>query len=177
MADLLPCPFCGGRADFEQITDSGTFATWSVGCQSSESDCIGYQMLAHYNRKCEAAEAWNKRAPHPLHHAQGVPEPRGWERRNIGPDGSPFSDWYWTDDKPTPENMKFDGYLSYEYRPLYAGCAVTSTQSATPHIAEMTRIIAQNNDCDKECAKYPEGCGCAKAAAEALAISSTERST
>jgi hypothetical protein len=63
---LLPCPFCGGPADFEQITGSGSsFATWSVGCQSSETDCIGYQMLAHYNRKCEAAEAWNKRPTPP----------------------------------------------------------------------------------------------------------------
>ena len=61
---LLPCPFCGGQADFEEVTAmGGTFTYWSVGCQSSESDCIGYQMLAHYNRKCEAAEAWNRRAP------------------------------------------------------------------------------------------------------------------
>jgi hypothetical protein len=61
---LLPCPFCGGAADFEEVKPmGGDFTYWSVGCQSSESDCIGYQMLAHYNRKSEAAEAWNKRAP------------------------------------------------------------------------------------------------------------------
>lgn len=45
----------------------------------------------------------------------------GWQRRNIGKDGAPWSAWYMADDTPTPENMKWDGYLSYEYRPLYAG--------------------------------------------------------
>lgn len=53
---------------------------------------------------------------------------QAWQRRNIGPDGSPFSNWYLTEDKPTPENMKFDGYLSYEYRPLYAGPALPSAE-------------------------------------------------
>jgi hypothetical protein len=48
-------------------------------------------------------------------------QPVAWQRRNIGPDGTPWSSWYMADDEPTPENMKWDGYLSYEYRPLYAG--------------------------------------------------------
>lgn len=67
---LLPCPFCGGPADFEECPQgskgfTAAFVTWSVGCQNSDEDCIGYQMLAHFNRKLEAAEAWNKRAPVP----------------------------------------------------------------------------------------------------------------
>lgn len=35
-----------------------------------------------------------------------------------------------------------------------------SSADCGPDIEEMTRIVASNNDCDKECAKYPEGCGC-----------------
>jgi hypothetical protein len=54
--------------------------------------------------------------------------PVSYQRRNIGPNGTPFSAWYPADDKPTPENMKFDGYLSYEYRPLYAGPPLTRPQ-------------------------------------------------
>lgn len=54
------------------------------------------------------------------------PQPVAYQRRNIGPDGSPFSSWYLADDEPTKENMRFDGYLSYEYRPLFPGPSVTS---------------------------------------------------
>jgi hypothetical protein len=63
MTKLLPCPFCGGPADFENTTPESSIAFWSVGCQSVESDCIAYQLLATFNRKCEAAEAWNRRQP------------------------------------------------------------------------------------------------------------------
>jgi hypothetical protein len=59
---LLPCPFCGGDAGFEEVGLAGHI-TWSVGCQATDNDCIGYQLLAHFSRKCEAAAAWNKRAP------------------------------------------------------------------------------------------------------------------
>jgi hypothetical protein len=63
-AHLLPCPFCGGPAMFEDITSTKfDRTTWSVGCGNGDEDCIGYQMLAHFSRKSEAAEAWNKRAP------------------------------------------------------------------------------------------------------------------
>jgi len=63
---LLACPFCGGKADFECVENrlSPDFCFWSVGCMNSEVDCIAYQMMAHYNTKGEAAEAWNKRCPH-----------------------------------------------------------------------------------------------------------------
>ncbi len=59
---LSPCPFCGGPADYEEIPMGLGHAIWSVGCASDETDCIGYQMLAHFSRKCEAAAAWNTRA-------------------------------------------------------------------------------------------------------------------
>lgn len=66
---LLPCPFCGGEAGFESCAAGHSVdlqaGTWSVGCMNSKVDCIGYQMLAHFARKIEAAAAWNKRAPRP----------------------------------------------------------------------------------------------------------------
>jgi hypothetical protein len=55
------------------------------------------------------------------------------------------------------------------YKMVGMGETVTSTGRRAPDVAEITRIIASNNDCDKECAKSPEGCGCAKAAAVAIA--------
>ncbi len=62
---LLPCPFCGGPATFEECVQGSSIrpdsCTWSVGCANEKIDCIGYQMLAHYDRKSEAAEAWNRR--------------------------------------------------------------------------------------------------------------------
>lgn len=64
---LLPCPFCGGPADFESVEAGHSVSiasgTWSVGCVNQDMDCIGYMLLARFARKVEAAEAWNKRAP------------------------------------------------------------------------------------------------------------------
>lgn len=64
---LLPCPFCGGPAAFEECPQGSSTkvdsCTWSVGCANTEVDCIAFQMMASFDRKSEAAEAWNKRAP------------------------------------------------------------------------------------------------------------------
>lgn len=57
---LLPCPFCGGEASFEEADYCGR-TVFSVGCVSVDGDCIGYQMLATYSRRSEAAAAWNTR--------------------------------------------------------------------------------------------------------------------
>ena len=64
--DLLPCPFCGGEATFEDTGDG----SWSVGCNDRQSDgitvlCMGYQSLTSFARKAEAIAAWNTRAPGP----------------------------------------------------------------------------------------------------------------
>lgn len=65
---LLPCPFCGGPAEFEEVArDSGREAAWSVGCRmkDGESECIGQQSLLTFSRKIEAIAAWNTRHPSP----------------------------------------------------------------------------------------------------------------
>lgn len=69
--ELLPCPFCGGRADFESveapIMKSGA-GSWSVGCFEDGGDlhesgmCFGYQSATQFATKRDAAAAWNRRA-------------------------------------------------------------------------------------------------------------------
>lgn len=72
---LEPCPFCGGPAGFEEITPSKyPHTNWSVGCTNTNEDCIGFQMLASFSRKCEAAEAWNKRDPNFIMIQKGPPD-------------------------------------------------------------------------------------------------------
>lgn len=61
---LLPCPFCGGKADFERV--EGPFDSWTVGCEERDADdfsiiCFGYQSLTTFPTKKMAAEAWNRR--------------------------------------------------------------------------------------------------------------------
>lgn len=60
---LLDCPFCGKAAAFEEVESRVGlgFFLWSVGC--SDEDCIGWMVMAKYNTRREAAEAWNKRMP------------------------------------------------------------------------------------------------------------------
>ncbi len=60
---LLPCPFCGGPAVFEEVTPTKyPRTTWSVSCGNIKEDCIAGQILMTFSRKEEAADAWNKRA-------------------------------------------------------------------------------------------------------------------
>ena len=60
---LLPCPFCGGKAECYQDEDG----YWQVNCKSGwlgltqkcpGDSCIGYS----YDTEAEAVEAWNTRA-------------------------------------------------------------------------------------------------------------------
>lgn len=67
MADLLPCPFCGGIATLEEVTsDHGPDdIRFSIGCNDGETTgfhCFGYQSLSTYPRRSDAVEAWNRRA-------------------------------------------------------------------------------------------------------------------
>jgi len=71
MADLpqiLPCPFCGDPASVEEVeakSSVGSAVRFSVGCSEGDGAdlCMGYQSLTTFNRRGEAIEAWNKRAP------------------------------------------------------------------------------------------------------------------
>ena len=59
---LKPCPFCGGKAEVEQIAG----ATWDkfvAHCKSSKCIAfyIGYVDEGIYPTKTKAIEAWNRR--------------------------------------------------------------------------------------------------------------------
>lgn len=56
--ELKPCPFCGGEAHLKSF--AGFYGhTYSVGCP--DSGCMGFEILAVYKTKEDAAAAWNRR--------------------------------------------------------------------------------------------------------------------
>ena len=60
---IKPCPFCGHAASVEETADDG-YVRFTVGCDNPNvEDCMGYQSLSTYDRRSEAIEAWNRRAP------------------------------------------------------------------------------------------------------------------
>ena len=64
MAELLNCPFCGGAASFEEVHGAlPASSAWSVGC--GDIECIGFQSVARFPRKAEAAKSWNTRSALP----------------------------------------------------------------------------------------------------------------
>ena len=79
---LLPCPFCGGEADIEEISGNpftNEPYTWAVGCK----DCnVGWyketkeDAIAAWNRRvqpelirCEKCDYWDKSASYMSAHA------------------------------------------------------------------------------------------------------------
>lgn len=51
---LLPCPFCGGKAEiYRVIIRPGTFYAWCDECETRSN---------YYNTEEDAARAWNSRA-------------------------------------------------------------------------------------------------------------------
>jgi hypothetical protein len=56
---LLPCPFCGGKADIELI-ENGIETRKVAGCNTKF--CQGYQSAHAFATYKEAAAAWNRRA-------------------------------------------------------------------------------------------------------------------
>ena len=57
MAELKPCPFCGGKAEIVNV-NMGKF--FDVSCKHLW--CRGYAESVMYNTEVEAIEAWNHRA-------------------------------------------------------------------------------------------------------------------
>jgi len=58
-------------------------------------------------------------------------EIQAWQCRSVK-NGEPWSSWRMANDDPTPENMKFDGVFSYEYRPLYAAPPASPLRRISP---------------------------------------------
>lgn len=62
IADLLPCPFCGGTADFSETN------AWWVTCNECNAETEADMSPEG------AAEYWNKRTPPPHTHVGGEPD-------------------------------------------------------------------------------------------------------
>jgi len=93
VANLLPCPFCGGPASTEHFEGALKGWRWSVGCSdhrieadeggSVERVCYGFQSMTSFATKAEAIAAWNRRAP-----------VSGWQSIETAPrDGTRFLTW------------------------------------------------------------------------------------
>jgi hypothetical protein len=74
--DLDLCPWCAGLADFENLENG----RYSVGCNDSEGECLGFQLMTTFATKREAQKAWNRRA------ALSRPASEERELPDIGPD-------------------------------------------------------------------------------------------
>lgn len=64
--ELLPCPFCGGEAEIEEISEENSHtgtAGYAAGCANSE--CLVYQTFDKFALRKDAVKAWNTRAPSP----------------------------------------------------------------------------------------------------------------
>lgn len=60
MAELKPCPFCGGDAKMKEVTYGNNCSAYVVWC--GNGNC-GVQPSTRYFRvRKEAVEAWNRRA-------------------------------------------------------------------------------------------------------------------
>lgn len=64
MSELKRCPFCGGKAQLQQIP-SATWDKFVVTCKSSKCCAfyIGYCDEGLYDTRTKAVEAWNTRKP------------------------------------------------------------------------------------------------------------------
>ena len=63
--EILPCPFCGGKADIDEVSAGSVdprSVAFSVSCVAeNEEPCPGYAGGASWSRRSDAIKAWNKR--------------------------------------------------------------------------------------------------------------------
>jgi len=74
IAELLPCPFCGGEAHLVIEDEFSRFRC---------SQCGATGAPAEYGREYDATAAWNRRASHSLASAHEVKLTPGWLARDI----------------------------------------------------------------------------------------------
>ena len=60
MAELKPCPFCGGEAKRYQLKHPSGIVQYAVACMND--DCLVSPTTAAYKTKGADAKAWNRRA-------------------------------------------------------------------------------------------------------------------
>lgn len=62
--ELLPCPFCGGRAKVMRMDYLNEMQTvWGVFCERDlDAECAHGHYIDNYATKQEAIDAWNRRA-------------------------------------------------------------------------------------------------------------------
>ena len=64
--EILPCPFCGGKADIDEVSAASSNprgVAFAVTCIADNEDpCPGYAGFASWSRRSDAIKAWNKRA-------------------------------------------------------------------------------------------------------------------
>jgi Lar family restriction alleviation protein len=62
MAELKPCPFCGGEAKIVDNGEASTNKYYFVDVLCKDMSCRGYSSCLEYKTKQQAIEAWNRRA-------------------------------------------------------------------------------------------------------------------
>ena len=60
MAELKPCPFCGGKAKLRETTYGDNIDAYVVYCTNRE--CEVWPSTRYRRFRSEAIEAWNRRA-------------------------------------------------------------------------------------------------------------------
>jgi Lar family restriction alleviation protein len=61
MAELKPCPFCGGKAKRVIFKDKKTDDVWH-GVRCSNCNCVGFYIDPQYETEATAIVKWNRRA-------------------------------------------------------------------------------------------------------------------
>lgn len=74
---LKPCPFCGGKAEFEIKDPLGGIKTICVKCHNCKCQTKFVEQSVNYAARDKAAEAWNKRSSGWISTEDRLPETAG----------------------------------------------------------------------------------------------------